>query len=138
MLRRHCVVYTRIYIYIYIMCIKFFGLLSEPGGDFPLYSCCSCMTTRVPILPTRQMRHCEISSVKSSSILRIAPTLLQATSICSAIKNIIFRLNIFLTMKLTKVKSPPGSDSSTKILCCWFSGACETIGQVPQCTGRLC
>jgi hypothetical protein len=25
-----------------------------------------------------------------------------------------------------------------RILCCWFSGACETMGQVPQCTGRLC
>jgi hypothetical protein len=45
-------------------------------------------------------RRCEISSGKSSSILRIAPTLLQATSICSALLNIIFRLNIFPTMKL--------------------------------------
>jgi hypothetical protein len=25
-----------------------------------------------------------------------------------------------------------------RIVCCWFSGACETMGQVPQCTGRLC
>jgi hypothetical protein len=24
------------------------------------------------------------------------------------------------------------------MLCCWFSGAYETMGQVPQCTGRLC
>jgi hypothetical protein len=28
--------------------------------------CCSCMTTRVAILPTRQMRRCEISSGKFS------------------------------------------------------------------------
>jgi hypothetical protein len=27
--------------------------------------------------------------------------------------------------------------AAQRILCCWFSGACETIGQVPQCTGRL-
>jgi hypothetical protein len=25
-----------------------------------------------------------------------------------------------------------------RILWCWFSGACETMGQVPQCIGKLC
>jgi hypothetical protein len=35
-----------------------------------------------------------------SSILRIAPTLLQVSSSCSALLNIIFLLNIFPTMKL--------------------------------------
>jgi hypothetical protein len=28
--------------------------------------------------------------------------------------------------------------AAQRILCCWFSEACETMGQVPQCTGRLC
>jgi hypothetical protein len=41
-------------------------------------------------------------------------TLLQVTSICSALLHIIFRLNIIPTMKLYKGKSPPGSDSSPK------------------------
>jgi hypothetical protein len=27
--------------------------------------------------------------------------------------------------------------AAQRILCCWFSGACETMGQVPQCTGKL-
>jgi hypothetical protein len=27
--------------------------------------------------------------------------------------------------------------AAKRILCCWFSGACETMVQVPQCTGRL-
>jgi hypothetical protein len=70
------------------------------GGEFPLPTWNFAASTRVPILPTRQMRRCEISSGKSSSILRIAPTLLRATSICSVLLNIIFRLNIFPTMKL--------------------------------------
>jgi hypothetical protein len=26
--------------------------------------------------------------------------------------------------------------AAQRILCCWFSGACEKMGQVPQCTGR--
>jgi hypothetical protein len=48
------------------------------GGCSRTSHCYSCMTTRVPIMPTRQMRCCEISSGKSSRILRIAPTLLRA------------------------------------------------------------
>jgi hypothetical protein len=28
--------------------------------------------------------------------------------------------------------------AAQRIICCWFSGACEMVGQVPQCTGRLC
>jgi hypothetical protein len=30
----------------------------------------------------------------------------------------------------------PSADQ--RILCCWFSEACETMGQVPRCIGRLC
>jgi hypothetical protein len=68
--------------------------------DFPLeISWCLICLDGVPILPTGQTRH-EISSGKSSNILRIASTLLQATSICLSLLNIVFRLNIFLTMKL--------------------------------------
>jgi hypothetical protein len=28
--------------------------------------------------------------------------------------------------------------AAQRILCYWFLGACETMGQVPQCTGTLC
>jgi hypothetical protein len=27
--------------------------------------------------------------------------------------------------------------AAQRILCCWFSGACEKMGQVPQRTGRV-
>jgi hypothetical protein len=27
--------------------------------------------------------------------------------------------------------------AAQRILCCWLYGACETMWQVPQCTGRL-
>jgi hypothetical protein len=27
--------------------------------------------------------------------------------------------------------------AAQRIWCCWFSGACETMWKVPQCTGRL-
>jgi hypothetical protein len=28
--------------------------------------------------------------------------------------------------------------AAQRILCCWLSGACEMMGQVPQYTERLC
>jgi hypothetical protein len=64
---------------------------SRSLGERPgLYGGCSRtspleISQRLHTLPTRQMRLCEISGGKSLNILRIAPTLLQATSICSAL-----------------------------------------------------
>jgi hypothetical protein len=43
-------------------------------------------------------RPCEISSGKSSSILRIAPTLLQATSSCSDLLNILFQISTLICL----------------------------------------
>jgi hypothetical protein len=37
-----------------------------------------------------------------------------------------------------EVVEPPGSDSSPKNFMLLVSGACEKMGQMPQCTGRLC
>jgi hypothetical protein len=35
-------------------------------------------------------------------------------------------------------KSPLVPRAAQRILCRWFSGAYETLGQVPQCTGSSC
>jgi hypothetical protein len=38
-----------------------------------------------------------------------------------------------IELKETRVLVPTAAQ---RILCCWFSGACETMRQVPKCTGR--
>jgi hypothetical protein len=32
----------------------------------------------------------------------------------------------------------PDGEAVEREVTAWFSGACETMGQVPQCIGRLC
>jgi hypothetical protein len=89
-------------------------LLRPAGVPCDLYPARPRSDGRCPVAPSANRSHlscwqywdarrrCEISSGKSSSILRIAPT-----SICSALLNIIFRMNFFVTYAAGRCGNSP-------------------------------
>jgi hypothetical protein len=134
--------------------IKFFGLLSEPGSDFPFHRyhnghniLARNVTGDVSWVHLYQP---ETKHVSMQWKHPASPAI--KVSLVGSQRHTAHRIPASRTSSGNFARPFNGSNQDSpdqgshclipiaarRILCCWFSGACETMGRVPQYTGRLC
>jgi hypothetical protein len=157
--------------------IKFFGLLLEPGSDFPFHHYHDeghDVLARIVTGDESWVHHYQPETKRvsmqwkhpaSPAKINLSDTILQESDTHSRLgsrRHTAHRIPpsrtnrkcrlLLLTFSGNIGRPFNGSDQDSpdqgshrlvltaaqRIVCCWFSGACEMMGQVPQCTGRLC
>jgi hypothetical protein len=137
--------------------IKFFRLLSEPGGDFPFHRYHDeghDMLARIVTGDESWVHHYQPETKRATMQWKrpASPAKIKFKVTPSSREVILTVYTPSVTSSGNFVRSFNGSDQDSpdqgshrlvptaaqRILCCWLSGACETMGQVLHCTGRLC